>query len=499
MRRIHRHQERRSTVVLGSLLVALAAGCKPRQFNNAQTTSTGATAQVQRTADAQAEAFMPFWSAPKSIAELNALPTITNLGVASATWQSFLKTAFSESHNGGALRPLTLSNPECARSEKSWRVTAARLSLYELDLPGNVLSWRTLALQRETDLAQRVQLHVTVQPWCSSERLGRADFVHTLDHAFLLTFDLTTPHLPQPMREWAESFSQTLLTQQSVRISAEKQVLPYARALLQIHDGTRGRNTIVRAWNEALQTQQFTQNKVLPSVAWLNARQALSVPQGNLSTMQGIALPAFPALQANPSALNGFFQKFISEKNLIRVRAHITEGLGTSQRFLRWDRTGGKLALMPQQTYAAQWDRQANTVQLLSLLSQPETVVRVGAEQPTLGTARVQLKDVDLEETVLHQDVSVQELLSLKEKAIDAERTSVQSTRCVSCHGLDDALRTARDGRSVSQRGMTPAQLTLMGYNADATPRLNLRSLRTAEADAARFEEENLNDKRSSL
>jgi hypothetical protein len=205
-----------------------------------------------------------------------------------------------------------------------------------------------------------------------------------------------------------------------------------------------------------------------------------------------------PFLQNSPAALNSFFSRYLSEKNLIRVRAHVTEGLGTSQRFLRWEQHAGRLVPKALQTVAAQWDRSANTITLSPLQIAPQMVARVGTEQPIPAELRASLKNVDHELTPLANDLSVQELLGLGEKTSDPERTTVHSTRCVSCHGLDDALRMARDGRPVAQRGITPAQLTLFGVSADARPVLNSRTLRAAESDALRLEEELPNVKRSS-
>jgi hypothetical protein len=202
---------------------------------------------------------------------------------------------------------------------------------------------------------------------------------------------------------------------------------------------------------------------------------------------------AHPTLQANPAALAPFFAKFISEKNLIRIRAHITEGLGTSQHFYRWETQSGKISRAPLQTTSASWDRKADAVTLSPLLLNPQLSSRVGVEQIASEANRPLLRDVDLESTPMANDIDLHELISLNEKIIDHERTSVHSTRCVSCHALDDAQNFAREGRPVAQRGITPAQLTLIGVSVDGRPVVNLRSLRNADSDAARFEEESHN------
>lgn len=486
-------------VALCAALAFVASACKQRLFNDAKTTSenTGPLA-LSPAAEAQAEALVPFWPVPKDLNALRQLPTPSSLGISTAVWQGLLKDAFSEIDSSGDLKPLTLSNPECARSTDAWRVSSARLAPYEVDLPGSVSAWQTLALQRETDLAHRVQLHVTLQPWCSSERLGRSDFVHTLDHAFLLTFDLSLPHLAKKNSGWIEEILFKSLNSESVGLRSDAKVLPYARFLQELHDSPHGRRGIVRDWNTALQTQELLQKKILPSAGWQSARQSLPLNRGLVSiSLTGQTL-VHPLLQNSPVALNAFFSRYVSEKNLIRVRAHITEGLGTSQRFLRWERQAAKLVTTPLQTVAAQWDRSSNTITLSPLQNAPQKVARVGAEQPIPAELRASLKSVDLELTPLANDLSVQELLGLAERTSDPERTTVHSTRCVSCHGLDDALRMARDGRPVAQRGINPAQLTLFGVSADARPVFNSRTLRAAESDALRLEEELPNAKRSS-
>lgn len=484
-------------VALTTVATAFAAtGCKTRAFNDAQTQSTVGGRSLSKPVEAQAESLMPSWPIPRNFDDVRALPSVKSLGVSAGTWQALLKDAFTEVGTQSA-KPLTLSNPNCAFSVDAWRVSAARLSLYEIDLPGNVTTWQTLALQRETDLSQRIQLHITVQPWCSSERLGRSDFVHTLDHAFLLTFDLSTPFLSEQLRAWLDDVAVKNNKNEIQTIRSENKVLPYARALLALHDGKQGRKNILNEWNQALQTTELLNKKSLPSAAWLATKQALPVNQGFGSRTVNPANLSHPALQTAPAALNGFFSRFLSENNLLRVRAHVTEGLGTSQRFLRWERQNGKVNRIPMQTIAAQWDRTANTITLSPLLSAPQIVSMVGTEQPTSGQWRAQLKDIDLEATPLAIDISVPELLSLGEKIVDPERTSVHSTRCVSCHGLDDALKMAREGRPVAQRGINPAQLSLFGVSLDGRPVINLRTLRAAEADAIRFDEETHDGKRN--
>lgn len=467
--------------------LAWSASCKPRAYNDNQIQSNTGKPALSKNAEAQAQSLLPFWPVPQNISEVRALPMLTALGVSTQTWQKLLSEALSDS-NG---RTMTLSNPECALSTDSWRISAARLALYEIDLPGSVTSWQTFALQRETDLSQRVQLHVSIQPWCSSQRLGRGDFVHTLDHAFLLTFDLSTQFLSKNHLSWLEEMLNKSNQQDTLTTLPENKVLPFARALLDVNDGRLGRSEILRAWNQALQLKELTLQSALPSAGWISFKQLPA--QGQVLAQQtetGREL-SHPALKASASALNNFFNTFVSEKNLIRVRAHVTEGLGSSQRFLRWERQDGKIVRFPMQTVASQWDRTARTVSLNPLLSSPQKVVSVGTEQPVAGQKKSQLlRDIDLEATPLANDIAVPELLSLSEKIVDSERTSVHSTRCVSCHGLDDALRMARDGRPVSQRGIAPAHLTLFGVSSDGKQVSNTRTMRAAEADARRNEEE---------
>lgn len=473
-------------LVLPLVAPAGISGCKPRGFNDAQTNSTAGA--MRKSTEAQAAALMPYWPVPKTAGDVSLLPAVGNLGLSSRMWQAFLSEAFVDSSTG---RTLTLSSPQCARSVDAWRVTAARLSLYEVDLPGNVVAWQTLALQRETDLAQRVQLHVVVQPWCVSERLGRDDFVHSLDHAFQLTYDLSWPFLSKQNQNFIEELtSKSRLDPISV-VKTDSKILPYARALLDLNSTPMGRMAIVAAWNNALKTQELFQKQKFPDAQWAQIKQSLNAGR----TLKNVnnTIPAHPTLQAQPAALNTFFAKHVSEKNLLRIRAHVTEGVGTSQHFYAWERHAGKIVRMPLQTTSAQWDRTANTVTLKPLLLNPLSSVRIGTEQTIAEETRVLLRDVDLEATPLANDIPPQDLLSLSEKVIDQERTSVHTTRCVSCHALDDAQSYAREGRPVAQRGIAPLQLTLSGVSPDGKTIVNLRSVRTAESDATRFEEENQN------
>ena len=157
-------------------------------------------------------------------------------------------------------------------------------------------------------------------------------------------------------------------------------------------------------------------NKSLPSAAWLAAKQRISLQQGVgvLSEQQDLA---HPSLKASPAALNNFFNHFVSEKNLIRVRAHVTEGLGTTQRFLRWERSGDKLVRWPMQTMAAQWDRSKNLMTLSPLLISPTKTARIGVEQPVHDQLRPQLKDIDVEATPLADELSVHHRLPIERKA----------------------------------------------------------------------------------
>jgi hypothetical protein len=481
------------------IFAASAAACKPRLFNDSAAASAGqAGSALSAAVEAQAESLIPFWPIPATAADLNRLPSASAVGFSAAGWTNILSQAFSETHSDGKKRQLTLSNPECARSADAWRISAARLAPYEVDLPGSVAAWQTLALQRETDFAQRVQLHVTLQPWCTSTRLGRSDFLHTLDHAFMLTFDLSTTALPAPANKWLEEIMIKSMNSESIVIRTDNKILPYARQLRDLHDTSKGRRSVLAEWNRALRTEELIQKKSLPSQAWTTVRQSVPLTQGLSSVPLNAAGSAHPALQDSASALNTFFGKYATEQNLIRIRAHITEGLATSQRFLRWDRQGEKLVPSSLQTVSAQWDRVANTMTLSPQLMNAQKIVKITDEQSIQLEQRAQLLNVDHELTPLANDIPLQDLLSLGEKTSDPERTSVNSTRCVSCHGLDDALRMARSGRPVSQRGISPAQLTLFGLSADARPIVNTRTLRAAEADALRIEEENNHDKRSS-
>jgi hypothetical protein len=474
-------------------------GCKQRAYNETGSAVTATTQTLQD--DGRVQSLVPYWPIPKNPDEARALPGVSALGLPSQLWSTLLSDAFSDVDTTGRPHPLTLTNPECARLPAAWKISAARLSLYEIDLPGNVTAWQSLALHRETDLAQRIQLHVTVQPWCNSTRLERADFVHTLDHGFLLTFDLSGPYLAKKFIQWIEDIqrhndARSALQSEPVQpfiIRSDKKIIPYSQALLQWHDGSRGRYTVVKDWHDALQTEVLISKKNMPTAAWMTARQELLSRQEFSASTQSSQNLSHPALLSNPSALNGFFSKYISEKNLVRIRAHITEGLGTSQRFLRWDRRSENITRSVLQTYAAQWDRQSDQMIISAVLQNPHAVTRVGTEQPVSGSMKLQLKDIDVEQTLLANDFSAQQILSLGEKIADSERTSVQSTRCVSCHGYKDALRLARDGRTTAQRGLTPAQLSLMGVNRDEQHVINVRTLRAADNDLQRFQEEKIN------
>jgi hypothetical protein len=261
--------------------------------------------------------------------------------------------------------------------------------------------------------------------------------------------------------------------------------------LLDLNSSQIGRAAIVGAWNSALNTQELFQKQKYPDAQWASLKQALNTSRAlkNISN----ANAAHPTLQNQPAALNAFFAKHISEKNLLRIRAHVTEGVGTAHHFYRWERQAGKLSRVALQTSSAQWNRTANTVTLKPLLLNPQLSARVGTEQPTAEETRILLRDVDLEATPLANDITLQDLVSLNEKVVDHERTSVHTTRCVSCHALDDAQNFAREGRPVAQRGLAPLQLTLSGVSPDGKPVVNVRSIRSAESDAARFEEENQN------
>lgn len=486
--------------------IAFLMSCKNRQYNETQSSSSSDNFRQFKSIDGQAEALMPLWAVPQTESDVKILPSVSNLGINSATWKKFLSEAFSEKNPTGEVTSLTLSNPECTLSPDSWRLSAARLSLYEIDLPGNVMTWRTVAAQLDADVAQRVQLHITVQPWCSSERVGRRDFVHTLDHAFLLTFDLSVPYLQQQKTHWIEELNRNALGADSLPsdgfsrakttiIRPDNTLIPYTSSMLNLQNSPQGRKAISQVWHRALETQTMIETKRLPSPAWQTLKQSLFNSTGLSITSTGSLPLAHPKLKAEPTALNSFFARFVSEKNLLRVRAHVTEGLGTSQRFLRWERASGQFRRLPMQTTSTLWNRARSEISFTTLLTKPQDVIFVGQEQPSNLETRAQINDVDLDATLLAGDISLQHLLSLREKVVDSERTSVHSTRCVSCHGLDDALRMTREGRPTSQRGLTPASLSLFGTNADGVPVVNLRTIKAAEADAARFAEEIQNDK----
>jgi hypothetical protein len=286
-----------------------AQACKPRVFNDSQESSTARS--VKRGNEALAAALTPLWPIPKSAADVAALPAVTSTGISTLLWQRVLAESFVDNSTG---RPLTLSSPECARSVDAWRISAARLSLYEVDLPGNVTSWQTLALQRESDLAQRIQLHITVQPWCSSTRLERNDFVHTLDHAVQLTFDLSLPFLSKHNQAWLEELSSKSRSESQFVVKSENKILPYARALLDINSSQNGRSAIVAAWNDTLQTQGLAKANRFPNPEWLGLKQSLGANRSLKIVGKGVL--AHPTLQSNPAALAPFFARFISEKNL---------------------------------------------------------------------------------------------------------------------------------------------------------------------------------------
>ncbi|MEY4065769.1 MAG: hypothetical protein RIR26_1977 [Pseudomonadota bacterium] len=467
-------------VVLGAFTFL---SCKPRSYNESQASSVAK--HNSTAADALAAHLVPLWPIPKSAEQLKNFPAAKDLGVSDSLLQRILENAFTDESSG---RARALSSPECAQAPSSWRVTAARLSLYEVDLPGNVTSWQTLALQRESDLAQRVELHVTVQPWCLSTRLGRDDFVHSLDHALLFTFDLNWKAVSAADKLWLDAISDTRKMSPQLAVPAETKILPYARRQMDISTSTTGRSTLVAEWKKALRADELSEKNLFPDGSWFALKQSLAA-SGSLKTNK-TAVPAHPTLVTQPTALNGFFKKYVSESNLIRVRSHTTEGLGSAQSFQRWDLRAGKLVRVPLQTTAAQWDRAANTMNLSPLLQNPRLSVALGNEELPLESNRVLLRDVDTDATPMATDLPSRELISLNEKILDFERTSVHTTRCVSCHALDEAQTFAKEERSVVQRGLTPLPLTLMGVSIDSRITLNLRSLRQAEADAARFVEE---------
>lgn len=473
------------------VIPALAFGaisCKPRAFNDVQTTST--ELKTKRRTDALAASLLLHWPIPKSAQELQKLPAATDLKISKALWGSVLSNIFTDKGTG---RPLTLTNPECAQTQENWHITAARLSLYEIDLPGNVTTWQTMALQRESDLAQRVQLHITLQPWCMSSRLGRNDFVHTLDHAVQFTFDLSLLQIPQQHQIWLDEIYRKSRSKNTFSMKAENKVLPFATSLLELNSRKNGRSSIVLDWTDALKTDELLNKNSYPNATWQSAKQSLVANrQLKISTDSPLA---HPSLQANPASLNSFFSKYLSEKNLLRIRAHATEGLGTAQWFYLWEQQAGKQVRVSLQTSSAQWDRTSGLVTLKPLLADAQLTHKVGTEQSISEASLVLLRDVDSDSTPMAHDIALQNLISLNEKIIDHERTSVHTTRCASCHALDEAMTFAREGRPVAQRGILPVQLTMNGVSSDAKPVINLRSLRHAEADAARFEEEFQNDR----
>lgn len=470
-------------VLLGAFALL---SCKPRNYNETQSSAAlGSRAATQSAADALAAHLVPLWPIPKNADDLKKHPNVRELGVSETLVQNILKNSFAEESTGGAR---TVSSPECALATSSWRVTAARLSLYEVDLPGNVTSWQTLALQRESDLAQRPQLHITLQPWCLSARLGRDDFIHTLDHAMLFTFDLNWKSMTAADRAWLETIADTRNMPPQFKIPSETKILPYAQRQADISSSPQGRNAIVSEWKKALRSEELTRNKLYPDSSWFAVKQSLTA-SGLLKTNK-VSVPAHPTLMTEPQALNSFFKKYVSEANLIRIRTHTTEGLGTAQFFQRWELRSGKLTRVPLQTTAALWDRSANTLTLSPLLEAPRLWSRVGVDESPLENNRTLLRDVDAEGTPMAQDLPLRDLIALNEKTLDFERTSVHTTRCVSCHALDEAQYFAKEGRPVVQRGINPLPLTLMGVSVDAKISLNLRSVRQAEADAARFVEE---------
>lgn len=471
--------QQRNIAIL-ALICCAPIGCKPRAFNDAATASSALVHDLE--AEALTSSLLPLWPLPRSLDEVKSLPAAQDLKLPQEFFASLIQELFTHPDSG---QPLTLASPQCARTPDAWRVSSARLSLYEIDLPGNVSNWQTLALQRETDLAQRVQLHVTMQPWCSSQRINNAQFIHTLDQSLLLSFDLTAHQLPERHRVWLDSFASSAKGTSARTVASESEILPYARSLIEINESSRGRKPIVELWTSSLQTAQLLSEKKLPSDAWTQLKQSL----GGEHTLRSAATRpyAHPALQANPRALAPFFAAHISLKNLIRVRAHITEGLGTAQYFMLWEKTKGALQRKHLQTTGAAWDRSADTLTLAPLLNQPPQRVSVGQRLRVRPEQQLLVADVDLESTVLAEDITAKELIALSSKTIDFEKTSVHSTRCVSCHAIDDAYRFASAGRPVSQRGLEPAQLTLSGFNIDSQPVLNWRSLRQAESDAKRF------------
>lgn len=471
-------------ITLLALLPAVAASCKPREFNDASVSSELNPAESH--SEALTSTLLPVWPAPKTLNDAQLLPSSTDLGLTESLFGSLIRGMFIHPATG---RPLTIATPQCALTPRSWKVNSARLSLYEIDLPGNVTNWQTLALQRETDLGQRVQLHVTMQPWCSSKRLNTPNFMHTLDQSLLLTFDLTLQQLPDKYQNWLNKLATSSKSESGRVVSSELEILPYARALNDIHNTNRGRSALLTEWKNSLKNDSLSREKKIPDSAWLQLTQSFGL--GQKIKTDSVSAYAHPALAANPKALNQFFKTHISQRNLTRVRAHITEGLGTAQYFLLWEQRPSGLQKVKLQTSGATWDRSSDKLMLTPLLAQPSDYALVGAKLKTLPNQRLLVADADLESTVMADDIPQKELIALSSKVIDFEKTSVHSTRCVSCHALDDAYRFAVSGTPVNQRGIQPTQLSLSGYNLDGRPVLNIRSLRQAESDAKRYLREN--------
>ena len=477
-------------ITLLALIPALAASCKPREFNETALNSERSPAADE--AEALTSTLIPIWPAPKTLSEVQRLPASTDLSLPEPLFGSLVQSMFAHPATGEAL---TIATPQCALTPQSWRVSSARLSLYEIDLPGNVANWQTLALQRETDLSQRVQLHVTMQPWCSSKRLNTPNFIHTLDQSLLLTFDLTLNQLPEVHKNWLNKMTTLSKGMSSYVVSSESDALPYARALQEISTSSRGRRAFVTQWKNSLNNESLALEKKIPTSAWLQLTQSFGLGQKIKS--DAVNSYAHPALIADPQALTQFFKTHLSQKNLIRVRAHITEGLGTAQYFLLWENRAGRLQKVKMQTAGAIWDRTTDKLSVIPLLAEPSYYALVGAKMKTLQNPRLLVADADSEATVMADDIAQKELIALSSKVIDFEKTSVNSTRCVSCHAFDDAYRFATSGTPVHQRGIQPVQLSLSGYNLDGKPILNIRSLRQAESDAKRYLRENPADRRA--
>lgn len=477
-------------ITLLALIPSLAASCKPREFNDSVVSSEG-VASVQH-AEALTSTLLPIWPAPKSLNDAQRLPSAAELNLPPQFFAPLIQTMFTHPVSGDTL---TIASPHCAKAPDAWRVSAARLSLYEIDLPGNVTNWQTLALQRETDLSQRVQLHVTMQPWCASKRLNTPNFIHTLDQSILLTFDLTQQGLPEKYRNWLEKLSVDSKAGSGLVVSSEKEILPYARALNDVHSSVQGRRALLSQWKSALNNDSLLRENKIPTIEWLQLKQSFGI--GQKIKTDALNAYAHPALVTDPQALTPFFKNNLSVKNLLRVRAHITEGLGTAQYFYLWENKKGSLQKVALQTTGATWDRSSDQLKVSPLLSEATHYARVGDKYRSIPTQRLLVADADLESTVMADDVSQKELLALNSKVIDFEKTSVHTTRCVSCHALDDAYRFAKNETPVTQRGIQPVQLSLSGYTLDSKPILNIRSLRQAEADAKRFLRENPPDMRA--